>query len=215
MSCTSCDRKWHSACVGLEGLTQSITNKIVSWKCPLCFRFSKVIKGKLDKGDLEESEGGSDNVACGVKEEVTKQIGDCIPEIVEKVMGGVRAALSDPEAFKDASQKITQSWADIAKKEQKTMISDVVEKTSETALKKSISLIDANLTEQRKRVRNSGVFFKTPHPKSKRPYITLAKGFISNASQKALYSMHENKTLITKIKLLPTIFKNSCVTLSM
>ena len=154
MSCTSCDRKWHSACVGLEGLTQSITNKIVSWKCPLCFRFSQEIRGKIDEGDLEESEVGGSDVGCGVKEEVTKQIGDCIPEIVEKVMGGVRAALSDPEAFKDASQKITQNWADLAKKEQKTMINDVVEKTSETALKKSISLIDANLTEQRKRVRN-------------------------------------------------------------
>ena len=36
-------------------------------------------------------------------------------------------------------------------------------------------------------------FFKTPHSKSKRPYITLAKGLISNVSQKALYSMHKNK----------------------
>ena len=100
-----------------------------------------------------KDEGGGD-VAQGVKEEVKKQIGEFIPEIVEKVVGGVRAALNEPEAFKDASQKITQTWADIAKKEQKSLITDVVEKTSETALKKSISLIDANLTEQRKRTRN-------------------------------------------------------------
>ena len=43
------------------------------------------------------------------------------------------------------------------------------------------------------RSRSQEFFFKTPHSKSKRPYITLAKGLISNVSQKALYSMHKNK----------------------
>ena len=154
INCTVCARKWHSACVGLDGLTQSVTAKIVGWKCPICFRFSPELRAKLEPSELEESLAGGGDVAQGVKEEVKKQIGEFIPEIVEKVVGGVRAALNEPEAFKDASQKITQTWADIAKKEQKSLITDVVEKTSETALKKSISLIDANLTEQRKRTRN-------------------------------------------------------------
>ena len=50
MTCTGCNKTWHSGCVGLSGLTQSLTAKIEAWKCPLCFSFSQQIKEKL--GDL-------------------------------------------------------------------------------------------------------------------------------------------------------------------
>ena len=47
MVCNGCDKSWHSVCVGLDGLTQSLSVKINNWKCPLCFEFSPEVKDKL------------------------------------------------------------------------------------------------------------------------------------------------------------------------
>ena len=55
MTCTGCSKIWHSGCVGLSGLTKSITDKIESWKCPLCFVFSAQIKTKLGEDNVEVS----------------------------------------------------------------------------------------------------------------------------------------------------------------
>ena len=53
-----------------------------------------------------------------------------------------------------ANVEIGKSWAQLAAGQQKQLITKVVEETSHDALSKSIQLIDANLSEQRKRSRN-------------------------------------------------------------
>ena len=154
MQCTSCTRWWHPACVGLNGLTKYATDTIIQWKCPVCFKFPSGILEKV-QGEMEVivSEGNT-----GIKEEVKRQIQDAIPAMVEVVVDSVKTALGESQVsdmMKEANEKITKSWADITRVEQKKVIHEVVEKTSETALTKSICLIDANLTEQKKRVRNA------------------------------------------------------------
>ena len=74
-----------------------------------------------------------------------------------EVKNGVKAALPDivsgiKEALADARVKDQVSWAEVAS--QKKLITEVVEQTSKNALEKSIQLIDSNLTDQKKRVRN-------------------------------------------------------------
>ena len=153
IQCVQCVRWWHPACVGLEGLSKYGCNSIVNWHCPICFKFSPDVKEKFEDGEFDTENGSS----ASVTKEIKKQISEAVPAIVNEVVKGVKSALGDSQVgkmMKVANEKITQSWADITRNEQKKVIKEVVEKTSETALKKSICLIDANLSEQKKRVRN-------------------------------------------------------------
>lgn len=154
MQCVKCVRWWHPACVGLEGLSKYGCNSIINWHCPICFKFDPEIKEKIGEGDGDSVNESSDS---SVKKEVRMRINEAVPIIVNEVVEGIKTALGDTqvsEMMKTANERVTKTWADIASKEQKKVINEVVEKTSETALKKSISLIDANLSEQKKRVRN-------------------------------------------------------------
>ena len=154
MQCNGCDRWWHFACVGLGGITKYNTEKIVNWKCPNCFIFSPKILENLGLSARNEGE----NTSIDIKNEVKRQITEVIPEIVTEVVGGVKTALGEThvkQMMNQANEKISESWASIAKKHQTKVIGETVEKTTSTALEKSIRLIDANLTEQRKRVRNA------------------------------------------------------------
>lgn len=63
-------------------------------------------------------------------------------------MNGIKEALGgEPK-----QNVIERTYADVT--QQKKLIKEVVEETSKSALQSSIQLIDANLTEQKKRVRN-------------------------------------------------------------
>ena len=153
MNCTSCLRWWHPSCVGLAGLSKYATNTIIKYKCPCCFKFGD----KIMENVRAEMEQNVEEEKTDIKAEVKRQISEAIPALVSEVVTGVKSAFGESqvkEMVSKANDKITQSWADVAKSEQKKIITDVVEKTSETALKKSICLIDANLSEQKKRVRN-------------------------------------------------------------
>ena len=154
MQCTGCSRWWHPACVGLNGLTKYATDTILQWKCPAGFKFPSKIWEKVK----EESA-----VVCmvgereSVRETVREEIKAVMPVLVGDLVAGVKEALGESSVqkiVKDANESITKSWADIAKTEQKRVISDVVEKTSESALQKSLSRISADLSEQKTRQRN-------------------------------------------------------------
>lgn len=153
LQCTECTIWWHPACVGLDGLNQYMTSKINDWKCPTCFKLDPEIVAKLG---LEDTYENSSADAGSIKAEVRKQIQEAIPVMTREIVGSVKESLGESQValMQDANEKITKSWAEIVGKNQKKVINEVVEKTSETALKKSISLIDANLTEQRKRTKH-------------------------------------------------------------
>ena len=151
MQCTECKLWWHPACVGLEGLSNYTIKKLSAYKCPRCFTLSPEIIEKLGIEDKSDAEPGS------VKAEVQNEVKTLMPTIVKEVVAGVKAALgpsSVQQMVKEANDKISKSWADIAKTEQKKVIADVVEKTSDSAMQKSLSRISADLTEQKTRQRN-------------------------------------------------------------
>ena len=141
MICSECDRWWHSGCVGLAGLTKSLTEKIEAWKCPRCFTFSPDIIEKL--GEIEDR---------GLKGVVRKEVATCIPDMMKKVEETFTTAF---EKFKTESMVTAgRSWADVTSGEQKQLINEVVKQSSHTALTKSMQLINADLTEQRDRSNN-------------------------------------------------------------
>ena len=80
INCKCYDRWLHPRCVGLQGLTKAIFEKIHCWKCPICFKFEAKLKEKLiikeDKVNWEVK----------IKNEVKKKkITNFILEITEKV----------------------------------------------------------------------------------------------------------------------------------
>ena len=158
MQCSECKIWWHPACVGLDGLSQYFTKKFTKYKCPLCFTLSQEIKEKL--GIEDHDEGERETVQATVKKEV-KAI---MPKVVEELVAGVKSALGEnsvQQLVKEANEKISKSWVDIAKTEQNRVMKDVVGKTSESALKESLSKISADLSEQKSRQRNA-VMFNVP-----------------------------------------------------
>ena len=87
---------------------------------------------------------------------------ECSPEVskvlkrLEQLETGIKEKFEELKADASASAAVcTDGWTEVLKKEApKKIITNIVEASSDVALKKSIQLIDANLTEQRKRSRN-------------------------------------------------------------
>ena len=141
MICSECDRWWHSGCVGLSGLTKSLTEKIEDWKCPQCFTFSAEIMVKL--GEIDDRD---------LKGVVRREVATCLPDMLKKVEETFTTAF---ENFKAESMPTAgRSWAEVTSGEQKQLITEVVEQSSHTALTKSMQMINADLTEQRNRSNN-------------------------------------------------------------
>ena len=143
MQCTNCSRWWHPSCVGLSGLTKTHTKCMKDWKCPLCFAFtgalSLMIKEEINVF-IEEKEESSD-----LQREVQKGVKAAIPDIIN----AIKATCS----VEDVQSQQQDTWAQVAAR--KEIIREVVEETSKCALEKGLQLMDANLTEQKKRVRNA------------------------------------------------------------
>ena len=81
--------------------------------------------------------------------------------LMEKVTKAEEAEIAREAERAAANEKISKSWVDIAKTEQNRVMKDVVGKTSESALKESLSKISADLSEQKSRQRNA-VMFNVP-----------------------------------------------------
>ena len=144
MQCVGCARWWHPACVGLEGLSKYSSDSIKDWNCPLCFRLSDNIREKLEGEDFV---GDND-----VKGEVKREVAAVIPEIMKRVEETFRAEFN---SFKTESKGVVErSFADVVRGEQKTLIEDAVQHSSQNAVRQSLQLIDSNLTEQRNRSNN-------------------------------------------------------------
>ena len=150
MNCTGCNLWWHPECVGLAGLSHYATKTLTNWKCYRCFSVRKEIAEKLGESDTEKE---TDTIKDTVREEMKARM----PEVIGEIVSEVKAALGESslkQLAKEANDTIIKSWADIAKTEQKRVISDVVEKTSESAMQKSLGRISADLMEQTNRLRN-------------------------------------------------------------
>ena len=152
MQCTECDIFWHPACVGLAGLSYYSASTITEYKCPRCFSLDKEIIENLGLTVESESDGGVD-----IRAAVRAEMNAMIPEVVEEVKAGVRIALSEDsvqQLVSGAKEAITKLYSDVTKTEQKRVIKEVVEQTSEAALTKGLGRISADLSEQKNRGRN-------------------------------------------------------------
>jgi exosome complex RNA-binding protein Csl4 len=121
------------------------------------------VKEKLGDGEAQE-----DTSSAGpLKEVVKKGVEEAMPRMMEKIQKGVEAAMpgmlekiqeqynTQLESFKtEATQFVGKTWADVAKTEQKKIMTEVAQTTSESALKQSMSFINTNMTEMRNRVNN-------------------------------------------------------------
>lgn len=155
MQCNECTMWWHPSCVGLDGLTHYMTKKLSNWKCPVCYKLDRKIieKLELNQGDLATANAGDEALNKILRDEV-KAI---IPEVVEEIKAGVKMAFQEDavkEFVSGAKEAMTRSWAEVAKTEQKKVIKEVVEQTSDVALQKGLGKISADLSEQKNRSRN-------------------------------------------------------------
>ena len=144
IQCSQCIRWWHPACVGLTGLSKHGCSTIVNWKCPVCFVLSPELKAKLPEEESVETPS--------IIAEVKKGVEAAMPGMLEKIQEQYTTQL---ENFKtEATQFAGKTWADAAKAEQKNIVAQVAQNTSESAVKQSMAFINTNLTEMRNRVNN-------------------------------------------------------------
>ena len=124
MVCSGCLRNWHSACVGLQGLTQSITAKIgpSPWKCPCCFKFSPQIRAKLGISEIEpesstsESEGESHEGDENVTNLMHRDIKEIKRILINKVVpntNGDNASIKIRDTLNENLRRQTQSWSEL------------------------------------------------------------------------------------------------------
>ena len=148
IQCVKCIRWWHPGCVGLKGLTKHGCNSIIEWHCPPCFNLAPEVKDKIGEGSAQNDSSPVDSI----KEEVRKGVEAAMPGMLEKIQEQYTTQL---ESFKtEATQFVGKTWADVAKSEQKKIMTEVAQNTSESALKQSMSFINTNMTEMRNRVNN-------------------------------------------------------------
>ena len=146
--CSSCERLWHTDCAGLNGATVHLIRKLESWKCPACFKISEemwqVLREEGESIPIENAETSEPHETSDLQQEVRRGVKAAIPDIIS----GIKGAIVGGELLNTQ----VETWAQVT---QRKLIKEVVEETSKTALQESIQLIDANLTEQKKRVRNA------------------------------------------------------------
>ena len=131
MCCERCEVWFHLTCVNISPDLYDLLRKEdgeddgFRWFCPTC-------RGK--------NNDASDNLKTAVQ----KEIKEVLPEIVKTVL----------TETKQCSQVLSQTFADIVKKQQNKMIDDTVKKTSNIALKESMKSLESNLAEKKRRTRN-------------------------------------------------------------
>ena len=145
--CEECKRWWHPSCVGLNGLSKYNTEKLIDWKCPLCFNMSSYILNQVNSEMYRNVTPEVD-----LKQIVKKEMSEIVPEIIKEVVSSVKRVLEESNVKEAVIQ--SNSWADVVKGNQRQLITEVVKQTTEEAHKSAIKLVDANLTEQRKRNHN-------------------------------------------------------------
>lgn len=162
MKCSECEQWWHSGCVGLGPLTQSITSKIESWKCPLCFKFASGIREKLGKAGEREMKVDESEIVdlSGITDTMCKDIKEIKDILISKVVPNVANTSTKVSETLDANwRRQTQSWADIVAN-QKAIEQKISTKQKEEAvlvtnvINSSQQKIERDNIEREKRKRN-------------------------------------------------------------
>ena len=180
LKCMTCLQYWHTWCVGLKYLDDNHIKLLKEWNCPLCYVLPQSViqkTGIIDIGhnrqQVKGNQNGNASQNCsGLRTFIKDELANIVPQIAASV---VKAQAVDTKAVANevgkiiegsqikqlvekANVEITKSWASIAVENQEALIEKVVEKSSKTALSKSMQLIDANMTEARNRSRNIVIY---------------------------------------------------------
>ena len=146
--CDICNQEWHQDCVFLSGLDKKAIKSLKHYACLFC----SYLPDSVSKTESHDKPGLSE-----IGSIVQREVAVIIPAVVEQVTAAVKKTVTSvhaEEVVKQANSDISRSWAEITAGNQKALITQVVEQSSNVALTKSMQLIDSNLTEQRKRGRN-------------------------------------------------------------
>ena len=151
----------------MQGLDDTMILLLTKWRCRYC-------------DNPEEKFAGRGN--CGIDSTVENQFVKMTASITTAITKAVKESVKEEQvaiAVGEANGKVAKSWADLAKGAQKELIHNVVKESSKVALSESIQLVDANLTEQRKRSRNiviSGIIEKSNENKDLRTDVCKLLG---------------------------------------
>ena len=151
VKCATCTRVWHSDCVGLKGGSEYLLKKLEEngWNCPKCFIFAEPIQELFKTDDIVIEPNELEKVSVLINREINL----VIPKVVAGVEEKIKEGCFD-QVFKDAGRVVSNSWVDIARSDQKKVINEAVQATTDVALQQSMQLIDSNLTERKRRTRN-------------------------------------------------------------
>ena len=158
VECEDCHTWWHTGCVGLFGLTEAMVDSIKKYSCPRCFTSPWVIP--VNSSSSSESSGtstGSPGTCSTVTTALKSEFIAMYPVMKSYIEGAVQATFKAEQVgqvVEEANKQITKSWAEIASGKQKQLITDVVKLSSQAALTESMQLVDASLSQQKKRSMN-------------------------------------------------------------
>ena len=133
INCTACNRWWHAACAGLDGLTRSVIVKIVSYKCPACFELSPELKEKLGvKEDddttrnKDEGEIGADTSDASIARELYREVLDVKELLLNRVIPSTdkiedvnnSASTAVKNTLNENLLRQTKTWAEVIQNKQ-------------------------------------------------------------------------------------------------
>ena len=166
IQCDICSIWWHVVCVGLEGMTSDMIDSLSLYSCPCCFKFPETVVEVLNAtaDQLQTVNGNSASVSSITTSETRSlsllmkdELRNLLPEMETCIKAPVETGIKSvqvEQVVKEANAAVGKSWADIAAGNQKELIQEVVKVPSHEALVESSQLIDANMSEERKRVNN-------------------------------------------------------------
>ena len=150
--CTNpaCNRWWHASCAGLDGLTHSLLVKIISWKCPACFKLAPTISEKLRHEEKEEVQvkdaidDGIPNVSMA--KELYREILDVKDLLINRVIPNTdkieevnnTASTAVKDTLNENLLRQTQTWADLFQSKQDS-VQRSLEKTITDEQKKIVN----------------------------------------------------------------------------
>ena len=171
VGCEICDLYWHLSCVGLKGLTESMINHLVDWRCPNCF-VSPRAKGRSTSTTSPESAE-----VIAMRAIFKEELHQMSPVIKKNVEDAVRKALTDTSPNKElfdssvtkAVDKAVKSYADITASSQKKVIEEIsFAQASKDVVQQVVRQLDVDQVERKKKKLNVCVN-KVPESTKKSP----------------------------------------------
>ena len=143
ITCFKCSVKWHTKCIGLNGMSSKESTKYTEWSCPCCFI--------LPTSDDSSSDSKS------LQEQIKAEVMNVLPLLVTTVV-------------KQTEKTANCAYASVTKESQESFVKKCTEESSTIAVEKGLRRIEGDIAgkDRRKRniiIRNVSECVKDPHLK--------------------------------------------------